>query len=102
MSEEKTQSSKGKMDWEMAAYGWSDLDLGHDFHETKQDVRYTLSESARRTVLDRLFALNHQRYAQEVKEGLHDKKKSKAKSSKSNATSSQTDLLPSPQTDLFG
>lgn len=60
-----------------AAYGWSDLDLGHGFHETKQGVRYTLSEPARRTILDRLLALNHQRYAEEVKAGLHDKKGSK-------------------------
>ena len=43
-----------------AAYGWSDLDLGHGFHATKQGERYTFSESARRTVLDRLLALNHQ------------------------------------------
>ncbi|MBN8420814.1 MAG: TetR family transcriptional regulator [Verrucomicrobia bacterium] len=57
-----------------AAYGWSDLDLGHGFHATKQGERYTLSESARRTVLDRLLALNHQRYEEEVKAGLHDKK----------------------------
>ena len=56
-----------------AAYGWSDLDLGHGFHATKQGERYTLSEPARRTVLDRLLALNHQRYAEEVKAGLHDK-----------------------------
>ena len=27
-----------------AAYGWSDLDLGHGFHATKQGERYTLSE----------------------------------------------------------
>lgn len=57
-----------------AAYGWSDLDLGHGFHETKQGIRYTISESARRTVLDRLLALNHQRYEEEVKASLHDKK----------------------------
>jgi hypothetical protein len=56
------------------AYGWSDLDLDHGFHETKQGIRYTISESARRTVLDRLLALNHQRYENEVKAGLHDKK----------------------------
>ena len=55
------------------AYGWRDLDLGHGFHETKQGVRYTLSESARRTVLDCLLALNHQRYGEEVKAGLHNK-----------------------------
>jgi hypothetical protein len=48
-----------------AAYGWSDLDLGHGFHQTKQGIRYTISEAARRTVLDRLLALNHERHAQE-------------------------------------
>jgi hypothetical protein len=68
-----------KMDQAVAAaYGWSDLDLGHDFHSTKQGERYTLSEPARRTVLDRLLALNHQRYEEEVKAGLHDKGKKKA------------------------
>ncbi|MFZ2961392.1 MAG: DNA methyltransferase [Candidatus Ozemobacteraceae bacterium] len=61
-----------------AAYGWSDLDLGHGFYETKQGVRFTISESARRIVLDRLLALNHQRYEEEVKAGLHDKKKKPA------------------------
>lgn len=58
-----------------AAYGWSDLDLGHGFHATKQGERYTLSEPARRIVLD----LNHQRYEEELKAGLHDKKKLKPK-----------------------
>ncbi len=48
-----------------AAYGWQDLSLGHGFHETKQGLRYTISESARREVLDRLLALNHERFAQE-------------------------------------
>lgn len=57
------------------AYGWNDLDLGHGFHETKQGVRYTICESARRIVLDRLLALNHERYEEEVKAGLHEKKK---------------------------
>lgn len=61
-----------------AAYGWTDLDLGHDFHEAKQDVRYTISEAARREVLARLLKLNHERYAEEVAQGLHDKKKQKA------------------------
>jgi len=48
-----------------AAYGWSDLDLGHGFHETKQGIRFTISEDARREVLERLLVLNHQRYAEE-------------------------------------
>jgi hypothetical protein len=47
------------------AYGWTDLDLGHGFHQTKQGIRYTISEAARREVLDRLLALNHERYAAE-------------------------------------
>ena len=72
-----------------AAYGWSDLDLGHGFHATKQGERYTLSESARRTVLDRLLALNHQRYAEEVAAGLHEKKKAKSKAPKKNAAQGQ-------------
>ena len=33
------------------AYGWSNLELGHGFHQTKQGVRYTISEAARGQVL---------------------------------------------------
>ena len=86
-----------------AAYGWSDLDLGHGFHATKQGERYTLSESARRTVLDRLLALNHQRYAEEVKAGLHEKgvKKSKKATALSVGAVKQANLLAPPQTELF-
>lgn len=58
----------------VAAYGWTDLDLGHGFHETKQGVRYTLSESARREVLARLLRLNQERHEAEVKAGLADDK----------------------------
>ncbi len=68
-----------------AAYGWQDLDLAHDFHPTKQGIRFTISEPARREVLDRLLALNHQRYAEEVAQGLHDKKKPSNKKAKSTA-----------------
>jgi hypothetical protein len=61
------------------AYGWGDLRLEHGFHETKQGLRYTISEAARVEVLDRLLALNHERYAEEVKAGLHpETKKGKA------------------------
>ena len=62
-----------------AAYGWTDLDLGHGFHETKQGVRFTISEPARREVLDRLLRLNHERYAEEVAQGLHEKGAKRAK-----------------------
>ena len=48
------------------AYGWQDVDLGHGFHNTKQGVRRTISQDAQREILDRLLALNHEKYAEEV------------------------------------
>jgi hypothetical protein len=48
-----------------AAYGWTDIDLDHGFKETNQGIRFTISEAPRREVLDRLLALNHERYAAE-------------------------------------
>lgn len=48
------------------AYGWQDLDLDHDLHEVEtlsenDRVRYTISPTARKEVLNRLLALNHAR-----------------------------------------
>lgn len=78
---QKLRSLHVEMDLAVAAaYGWTDLDLGHDFHETKQGVRFTISEPARREVLQRLLKLNHERYADEVKRGLHGKKSKGTKS----------------------
>ncbi|MEO8369119.1 MAG: hypothetical protein ABI806_07970 [Candidatus Solibacter sp.] len=55
-----------EMDHAVAAtYGWTDIDFGHGFHQTKPGMRYTISEVARRKVLDLLLKLNHERYAQE-------------------------------------
>lgn len=62
------------------AYGWDDLDLGHDFHETKFGTRFTFALTSRQEIVDRLLELNHERYADEVRRGLHDKPKSKGKS----------------------
>ena len=82
------------------AYGWDDLDLEHGFHETKQGLRYTISEAARREVLGRLLMLNHERYAEEVAMGLHEKgaKKGKGKSKmngkmKENVTGKEQDMV---------
>lgn len=63
------------------AYCW-DFELGHGFHQTKQGLRFTISEAARREVLGRLLKLNHERYAEEVALGLHDKGKKKAPKAK--------------------
>ena len=61
------------------AYGWEDLDLGHGFHETKFGTRFTFAPGPRGEVLDRLLELNHERYAEEVAQGLHGKTKAKDK-----------------------
>ena len=74
-----------------AAYGWTDLDLGHGFHETKQGVRFTISEAARREVLQRLLKLNHERYAEEVQQGLHAKKQRGAATGKRGPGKKATD-----------
>jgi hypothetical protein len=58
------------------AYGWDDLDLGHDFHETKFGTRFTFAPTPRQEILDRLLELNHEQYAEEVRQGLHAKAKS--------------------------
>jgi hypothetical protein len=44
--------------------------LNHNFHQTKQGQRFTINETARRDILDRLLALNHARYAEEEKAGV--------------------------------
>ena len=60
------------------AYGWNDIDLAHDFYEVdylpeNDRIRYTLSPEARKEVLKRLLLLNHERYEEEIKQGLHKK-----------------------------
>jgi hypothetical protein len=67
------------------AYGWSDLDLGHDFHDTKFGTRFTFAPVPRQEVLDRLLELNHARYAEEVQMGLHKKKKATRKAAPAGA-----------------
>lgn len=62
------------------AYGWTDLDLEHGFHEVgylpaNDNVRFTISESARIEVLKRLAKLNNERWEEEEATGLHKKGK---------------------------
>jgi hypothetical protein len=83
-----------------AAYGWTDLAvndgaaLRHEFYETKQGPRWTVHPNVRRDILDRLLMLNHQRFAEEVAGGLHDKKRSVAKSKRQSPSESLiADLL---------
>ncbi len=64
------------------AYDWGDLNLDHGFHLTPIGVRFTICEAARREVLARLLQLNHERYEEEVKAGLHEKDKKKTNEEK--------------------
>lgn len=67
------------------SYGWSDIELEHHHWETAQGVRFTVSPTAKDELLDRLLELNHQRYAEEVAAGLHDKKSKKAPAKRAKA-----------------
>jgi len=71
------------------AYGWDDLltaGLDHGFHDTRQGPRYTIGPVVRQEILDRLLELNHERYAAEVKAGLHDKRSRKRSAQASDTT----------------
>lgn len=62
------------------AYGWNDLlaqGLDHGYHKTGPYTRYTVGPAAQHEMVDLLLELNHQRYAEEVAQGLHDKKSAK-------------------------
>lgn len=81
-----------------AAYGFTDLRLDHGFHDTRQGLRFTVGEPARREILDLLLELNHARHAEEVAAGLHDKDAPrKTRASKATATAA-----PPPQPPIRG
>lgn len=71
------------------AYGWHDLDLGHDFHEVEtlpenDRVRYTISPAARKEVLKRLLAENHRRAAEQAISTPEKPKAKRGKKAKTN------------------
>ncbi|RTL70279.1 MAG: hypothetical protein EKK42_03510 [Pseudonocardiaceae bacterium] len=73
------------------AYGWDDLldKLDHGFHPAGRDLRYTIGPATQREILDRLLELNHERYAEEVAQGLHDKKNGAKKPVKKQASDAE-------------
>ncbi|MGY6217088.1 Eco57I restriction-modification methylase domain-containing protein [Methylolobus aquaticus] len=77
------------------AYGWTDLDLGHHFHEIEtlpenDRIRYTISPSARREILKRLLQLNHKHAVQEAATPT---KKARTRARKAKADDSTADLF---------
>jgi hypothetical protein len=70
----------------IAAYGWNDISLDHDFRSTSwlvgtDRIRFTLTEEARQEVLTRLSSLNRERYREETQQGLHSSKVASRKKS---------------------
>ena len=75
------------------AYGWSELDLAHGFHEVRgQGVRFTFSPEASNRVLELLLELNRERYEAEVRAGLHERPPKKA-GARTRGLASQPSLL---------
>lgn len=60
----------------LEAYGWDDIILTYGFYETKIGIRFTLPDSTRNEIVKRLLKLNHERYKEEIEQGLHGKKTS--------------------------
>jgi len=54
----------------VSAYGWADIDLGHDFRDANHSTRFTLSGPARKVLLERLLNLNQERYEEDFQRGL--------------------------------
>jgi hypothetical protein len=51
----------------LACYGWTDIDLGHGFHQNDRgQTRYTIGPAARREILLRLLTLNLEIAAREA------------------------------------
>jgi hypothetical protein len=77
------------------AYGWADVDLGHGFHEIdylpeNENVRFAISRAARLEILRRLSTLNRERYDEEVRQGMHDKRSAGSKKGRAKRTKSKS------------
>lgn len=80
------------------AYGWTDIELKHDFYEVdylpeNDRVRYTIHPDARKEILKRLLELNHKIHEEEVKAGLWDKKGKKIDKKKEVKTNDKQESL---------
>ena len=81
----------------LEAYGWSDINLRHDFYEVEylpenDRTRYTIHPAARREILKRLLELNHEIHEQEVEERLWEKKGKREESGRKKIETTQIGL----------
>ncbi|MFN8256028.1 MAG: DNA methyltransferase [Bacteroidales bacterium] len=73
---EMDEAVLGAYCWSSSHSGEAGVRLRHDFYEVdylpeNDRVRYTIHPDARKEVLKRLLLLNHERYEEELKQGLH-------------------------------
>ncbi|ACY96014.1 conserved hypothetical protein [Thermomonospora curvata DSM 43183] len=78
---------------------WRDIELRHGFYETQQGIRFAISPQARDDVLDKLLALNHYRYQQEVSQGLHSGKGGRKGAKAAERQPKETEVGPGRGTD---
>ena len=76
----------------LGAYSWADLDLEHDFRATDEGQRFTIDDSVRVELLERLLELNHARYANEEAAGLHGSTKNGKRNASRNVSPSGAEL----------
>ncbi|GAK12348.1 hypothetical protein JCM19039_2116 [Geomicrobium sp. JCM 19039] len=74
-------------------YGWKDINLNHDFYNTKHGIRYKISEEAQHEVLKRLLELNHELYEKELKRKSVVKKSRKTSKKKQDDQSKEEEQL---------
>ena len=74
----------------LKAYGWDDMRPNYGFFDTFFGIRFSMDPVSLDEVHRRLLELNHQRYAEEVAAGLHEKK---SKGRRAVASASQQQLL---------
>ena len=79
-----------------ASYGIT-TSLEHGFHDTKQGHRFTISPTARRSVIQHLLILNRERYESEVAQGLHGNTAPRTSTPKRRRTSAD---VPQPSLDF--
>lgn len=86
-------------------YRWNDFHFDLDFHEVSylpqnDRIRFTISDEARREVLQRLADLNRKRYQDEVDQGLHGEFETKKKFAKAGKTKAEA-KTPTLELDLL-
>ncbi|WP_290576543.1 Eco57I restriction-modification methylase domain-containing protein [Ketobacter sp.] len=92
----------------LQAYGWNDINLSHGFHHVSylpegKNTRFTISESAREELLNRLALLNKERHEKEISNKFRSENEASIRrSEKRQSRFSALEIGSTPQMDIFG